>query len=78
MVFEQNFWVLFSTSSFSFPTKATHVKLDPVVVHIHVYTLGYSTWNFVTDHFCEGGEGGEGLKWFNMHAIVFVTSRAFK
>ena len=26
----------------------------------------------------EGGEGGEGLKWFDMHAIVFVTSRAFK
>ena len=23
-------------------------------------------------------EGGEGLKWFNMHVIVFVTSRAFK
>ena len=27
---------------------------------------------------CEGGEGGEWLKWFNMHVIVFVTSRAFK
>ena len=27
---------------------------------------------------CEGGEGWEGLKWFNMHVIVFVTSRAFK
>ena len=23
-------------------------------------------------------EGGEGLKWFDMHVIVFVTSRAFK
>ena len=27
---------------------------------------------------CEGGEGGEGLKWFDMHVIVFVTSIAFK
>ena len=27
---------------------------------------------------CEGGEGGEGLKWFDMHVIVYVTSRAFK
>ena len=27
---------------------------------------------------CEGGEGGEGLKWFDMHVIVFVTLKAFK
>ena len=27
---------------------------------------------------CEGGEGVIGLKWFDMHVIVFVMSRAFK
>ena len=33
---------------------------------------------FAWSRMCEGGEGGEGLKWFDMHVIVFVTSRAFK
>ena len=41
------------------------------VVQTNAYVLGL----------CEGGEDGEdgeGLKWFDMRVIVFVTSRAFK
>ena len=27
---------------------------------------------------CEGGEGGEGLRWFDMHVIVIVETIALK